>query len=257
MVRELFFQFIILCILIRASIIDYKTLYVPLNIVYSLIVTTVAYTISNFSTLKLENLIGTAIGFAIPVVFNLIMFFLQKGKLFNVQQEVELTDLKYIYMMQNNKRIDKLFWEIFLSLCLGLIIISKRYLLIVVLFFAVIIEKMLLSLFYHKDDTISFYIQENKAYLFNSNVKDFGIGGGDIIIFAFLGFFTGLNVTFIVFNSFLIAIFLFAIFKIFHLFNNFNQHLFPLIPAIAVAYLLYLFNINPFTMVCVGVYSWI
>lgn len=242
-------EYVVFFILVRAAIKDLKTRYVPLDVVYKLLCILPIYIATQIFSGGIksitESIVSSAVTFGLILMTSLlggVLFSLTLKSEENKSDESELYDLGEIYEQKYNFSIDISVWGTIISFILFLVLGKKFSVCIIIISF--VLELLLTLIFEKYDDTINFYINENKNALlpFNTNHLNFipAIGGGDILIFSYLSFLLKKDTL----NLFILAIFVqFVLLLIFK--RKYGREV-PFIPAIMIAYLLVIEHIIPF-----------
>lgn len=251
----------------RGSVIDFKTQYVPNNIVYGCYIVSISFVI--ISSIYLKSFVsirnafyGFLISFLIPYCFVTGTYYLRyfslkrKLKKKGIELEIEKEEV-----LKENPKIDNSFYIFIYSISVVLLvvisIISKRYYLLGIGLVSLCLEfilSKLLKRFYvieynHAENQMNKNKEEYSIEEIMEDELDVGIGDGDIILFGAMGIMfsvVGFLISFIyaVFAHILIII----IFSIVKRINPFKYQI-PFIPALSIGVLIfttgfdqYLFN---------------
>lgn len=242
-------EYVVFFILVRAAIKDLKTQYVPLDVVYKLLFVLPVYIVIQIFSRGIknitENIFYSAVTFGFIFIISLLgglLFSLTLKSEENKTNECELYDLGEIYKQKYNFSIDISIWAIIISFILFLVLEKIFSACIIIISFAF---ELLLTLIFEKyDDTIDFYVNENKNALLPIKTTHWGfipaIGGGDILILSYLAFLLKKDIL----NLFVLAVFVqFVLLLIFK--RRYGREV-PFIPAIMIAYLLVVGHVIPF-----------
>jgi len=269
-INFIYFVFILFFILIRASIIDVKTMFVPLNIIFEI------YTIAILSVLYFGNIISSVLGLLIGTIPLLFISFLFRKKVYEeIVLEEASTTKKYrpiLYLI-----IIFLGLSIFNSNILngiifivGLILIglSTRYYknpieltflllgitsllllydkaLLGLVFAALLIEFFCFLAFKRFDDTEKLRSEEKEIMKNGGDVYG-AIGFGDILIFGAIGLIVG--VKFLMPVLFFSGIFHLIFTLIYFLYTGNKQKSIPFIPGIAFGLVYFFSQVDVFNL---------
>ena len=240
-------EYTVLFILLRAAIKDLKVKYVPLDVVYKLLFVFPLYIAAHILSGRIKNIVDGLISgsitfgvmFIISLLGGILLTWSVKQKENDIE-EVELYDLGEIYEQKHNLSIDISIWTIIISFILFLVLEKKMSVCIIVISF--LFELFLTLMFEKYDDTIDFYISENKnafSPIVSVNYTP-AIGGGDILILSYLSFIVKKDIL----NLFVLAVFIQFILLLF--FKRKYGREIPFIPAIMLSYLLIIGHAIPF-----------
>lgn len=243
--------------MIRGSVIDLKTEYVPDNIIISAYFFSITYVIGsciiqkNFSNLKI-GLLGFFVSFIIPWILMSITFY-YRCIVWKIENKGKKMPKFEENLLEKNPDIKRKEFIIFYILGIAgtfiITFITKRYVIIPLVIVGLIIELIvgrLLKRFYviKEDYTINKY---NECKTEEEELEDYlygGIGGGDIILFGAIGILFGsvgfiITMIYSIFSHIIILIIYSVIKKI----NPFKYPI-PFLPALASGILLYSFGMD-------------
>lgn len=255
MFQYIFFLFsvIIFLILVRESIIDIKTMYVPDNITYSLYSVTFIFLILSLIINRSFNLIikgflGFLFGFGIPFTISLSSYLFYKfTKQKNKQNAINFENHQIDNINQSNnfqnsktsffKKIEFFIYITTLGLLLSIAIINNNDFIITLLLICAIILELIIAKIFKK-----FYKIEEDENDEEKEIFDTGIGGGDILIFGALGLMFGLiGIITIFIYATISQLFVILIYKIFSK-KSLTDHL-PFVPGITIGLYIYILTI--------------
>lgn len=238
-------------VLVRGSVIDLETEYVPDNIVIGSYIFSLLYVLlnsiinKNVDSVK-TGIIGFIVAFGIPYVLSTIVYYYKyftwkyynKGKELPILEENELTE--------NPPISKKLYKTLYIIGCVLIVLIgvfTKNYLIIILGLISLMVE-LLLGKLLKRFCVIKFNYAEEK-FKEDSIEKeieddlDTGVGGGDIIIFGAIGIMFGaLGFIITLIYSIIAQAIVILIYSLIKKINPFEYPI-PFLPGIALGVLIY------------------